>query len=118
MKTVAELIDELFKTHRRPDGREYTYLEVAEALKGRIDPGNISRLRTGKNKDPRRETLLALCQFFKVPGSYFFPELEPIPTTSPEEEELSAVTRASTSEAIQRKVQELIAAIKKEVKNE
>ncbi len=76
MKTVAELIDQLFRTHRRPDGREYTYKEVSLALDRAVEPSHLSKLRTGKITNPGRETLLGLCRFFQVPPSYFFPELE------------------------------------------
>ena len=34
MKSTAELINDLFDRYRRPDGREYTYLEVSMALEG------------------------------------------------------------------------------------
>jgi transcriptional regulator with XRE-family HTH domain len=76
MLTVAELIDALFRSHRKPDGREYTYREVSEALEGKLTPSHIGKLRSGVIEDPKRETLLALCQFFSVPPDYFFPELK------------------------------------------
>lgn len=75
MGTVAELIEQLFKTHKRPDGREYTHKDVSVALNGAIDPSYLSKLRNGKITNPGRESLLALCRFFKVAPSYFFPEL-------------------------------------------
>ena len=77
MKSTAELINDLFDRYRRPDGREYTYLEVSMALEGAIEPGHLSKLRTGRISSPGRDTVLALCRFFKVPPAYFFPELEP-----------------------------------------
>src|SRR5690349_5222471 len=76
MKTVAELVDDLFHTHRKPDGREYTHKEVSLALGGAVEPSHLSKLRTGKIPNPGRETLLALCHFFQVQPSYFFPELD------------------------------------------
>lgn len=76
MKTVAELIDQLFRTHRRPDGQEYTYKQVSVALGRSVESSHLSKLRTGKITNPGRETLLGLCRFFKVSPSYFFPELE------------------------------------------
>ena len=80
MSTVAQLVDSLFRTHRRPDnGREYTYKEVCVALGGDIEPSHLSKLRSGKIPNPGRETLLALCRFFKVSPTYFFPELEALP---------------------------------------
>jgi transcriptional regulator with XRE-family HTH domain len=79
MKTVAELINDLFRTHRRADGREYTHKDVSVALGGLVEPSHLSKLRTGKITNPSRETLLALCNFFQVPSSYFFPELPSLP---------------------------------------
>lgn len=112
MKTVAELVEDLFQTHRKPNGKEYTYVEIAEALGGIIDPSHISKLRSGRIKNPSRETLLALCQFFKVPSSYFFPELN-IVETPPEEDILALAARSSLSEEVQTKLKELIKAMQK-----
>ncbi|PLS80243.1 MAG: hypothetical protein CYG59_09045 [Chloroflexi bacterium] len=95
--TVAELVDRLFKTHRRPDGREYTYHEVADALGGAIDSTSLSKLRSGAITNPGRRSLLLLCQFFHVPASYFFPELDvlaPQDTTISAEEQLHAAFRS------------------------
>jgi len=75
METVAQLVDQLFRTHRRRDGREYTYQEVSEALNGELNPTYISKLRKGKIANPGRTTLLQLCIFFQVSPTYFFPEL-------------------------------------------
>ena len=77
MKTLAELINSLFDTHRKPNGDRYTNKEVSEALGGAIDQSNLSLLRNGKSINPGRLTLLHLCRFFDVTPSYFFPELEP-----------------------------------------
>ncbi|MDP9310471.1 MAG: helix-turn-helix domain-containing protein, partial [Chloroflexota bacterium] len=95
--TVAELVDRLFKTHRRPDGREYTYHEVADALGGAIDSTSLSKLRSGAITNPGRRSLLLLCQFFHVPAAYFFPELDvlaPQDTTISAEEQLHAAFRS------------------------
>jgi len=111
LKTVAELVEDLFQTHRKPNGREYSYVEIAETLNGTIDPSHLSKLRSGRIKNPSRETLLALCQFFKVPSSYFFPELD-IEEKPPEEDILSLAARSNLSEEVQRKLKELIEAMK------
>lgn len=73
--SFAELIQHLFETHRRPDGKEYSLTEVCDALDGAIAPSYLSRLRSGKITNPGRETLVELCRFFKVSPTYFFPEL-------------------------------------------
>jgi transcriptional regulator with XRE-family HTH domain len=85
MKTVAELIDDLFRTHRKPNGREYSHVEVCAALNGAIEPSHLGKLRNGTIKNPKRDTLMALCRFFKVQPSYFFPELQ-LPGGSEEQE--------------------------------
>ncbi len=74
---IGELVDQLFKTHLRADGKEYSLQEVAAALNGEIDPTYLGKLRSGKVPNPGRNTLKLLCLFFGVPASYFFPELEP-----------------------------------------
>lgn len=115
MKTVAELVDDLFKTHTKSNGREYTHVEVAEKLGGAIDPSHISKLRSGHIKNPGRETLLALCRFFKVPSSYFFPELGPPTEVETEHEDvLSLAARAKLSPEVKQKLRELIQALEDE----
>ena len=76
MKTIADLVDDLFRTHRKPNGREYSHVEVCAALGGAIEPSHLGKLRNGTIKNPKRDTLLALCRFFKVQPTYFFPELQ------------------------------------------
>ncbi|WP_054536940.1 helix-turn-helix domain-containing protein [Herpetosiphon geysericola] len=77
MKTLADLINELFDTHRKPNGDRYTNKEVSQALDGAIDQSTLSLLRSGRNANPGRMILLHLCRFFEVSPSYFFPELTP-----------------------------------------
>jgi transcriptional regulator with XRE-family HTH domain len=76
MKKLNELINDLFETHRKPNGERYTNKEVSEALGGKLDHSHLSLLRNGKSLNPGRLTLLRLCQFFKVSPTYFFPELD------------------------------------------
>lgn len=77
MKTLADLINDLFDTHRKPNGDRYTNTDVSTALNGAIDQSTLSLLRSGRNVNPGRLTLLHLCRFFQVSPSYFFPELTP-----------------------------------------
>lgn len=88
-RSVADLVDALFKSNTRSDGREFSYNEIATTMRERsgrpVDPSHIGKIRAGLVKNPSRETLLMLCQFFKVPASYFFPELE---TDAPDEERI------------------------------
>ena len=73
---TAQLVDQLFKTHLKADGQEYSYHEVSKALEGELDPSYIAKVRRGIIKNPGRDALMRLCLFFRVPASYFFPELE------------------------------------------
>lgn len=92
-KTVAELIDELFKTHLREDGQEYTYQDVSTGTGGKLDAGYIWKLRNGRVKNPGREALLRLCLFFRVPSSYFYPELTDILPVSDPDDQLQVALR-------------------------
>lgn len=98
-QSVAELVDALFKSNTKPDGREFSYNEIATTMRERygrpVDPSHIGKIRAGLVKNPSRETLLMLCQFFKVPASYFFPELE---------------TAASTDERVRMQLREALRA--------
>ena len=104
-KTVAELLDALFKTQLRADGREYTYQEVTDGTGGQLDPTYIARVRKGKIPNPGRNTLVMLCKFFGVEPAYFFPELNP--PSSDEPESLDQKQRRRVSEAIAREAAEL-----------
>ncbi len=80
--TLAERIDCLFRTHLSPRGREYSYREVAAAIRraadGRegetISAAYIWGLRTGAKDNPTMKHLQALARFFQVSPAYFFEE--------------------------------------------
>ncbi len=76
--TLAERIDCLFRTHRGPRGREYTYREVATAVSSqngvRFSPAYLWQLRTGARDNPTIRHIEALARFFNVSPSYFFDE--------------------------------------------
>lgn len=75
--TVADLINQLFRTHLHPEeNREYLGIEIAIATNAVIQQGHLRGLRSGRIKNPTRETILALCEFFEVSPTYFFPELK------------------------------------------
>ena len=71
--SIGTLVDHLFQTIQHPSGREYTYSEVAEATG--MDPSYIRKLRLNHIPNPGISTISALCRFFGVNASYFFPEL-------------------------------------------
>jgi transcriptional regulator with XRE-family HTH domain len=124
MNTMGELVDNLFRTKRKTNGREYTYKEVCVGVGGAIDPSYLSKLRNGQIDNPGRDTLLYLCRFFKVPPSYFFPELEPPDTeTEYREDPIRMAARlaargSGVSVAVQQKLEELLKAMRGDTKEE
>ncbi|WP_335970396.1 helix-turn-helix domain-containing protein [Streptomyces sp. CA2R106] len=77
-RSVADLLDHLFR-EVHPAGRgPYTYAEVAEGVREStgfsLTASAIQQLRTGKNENPKMATIRALAAFFGVPPSYFFEE--------------------------------------------
>ena len=113
--TFADLIDNLFKTHKRLDGKEYSLTEVCEALDGSVAPSYLSRLRSGKITNPGRETLIGLCRFFKVSPTYFFPELADLDLNEEVYKgDVTFVFRGDSLDAdSQAKIDELIAALRR-----
>jgi transcriptional regulator with XRE-family HTH domain len=104
--TVARVLNDLFATHRHPEGREWMNKEVAQyinsthahLLRGsRVDPSHISKMRSGEIRDPGRRTLLAICAFFGVSPTVFFPELAPADplTGATAQEQLRVALRAT-----------------------
>ncbi|WP_319020125.1 helix-turn-helix domain-containing protein [Streptomyces sp. C8S0] len=80
-KSFAELLDHLFRTVH-PKGRgSYTYEQVSQGIREtsglKISASAIQQLRTGVNKNPKRDTIRALAGFFGVEPSYFFDEGKP-----------------------------------------
>lgn len=74
--TITDLINRLFATHPNPEtGLEYTPVEIVVVSRGKIAQSHLHGLRSGRIKNPTRETLLALCRVFRVLPTYFFPEL-------------------------------------------
>ncbi len=71
--SIGTLVDHLFRTILHPGGREYTYSEVADATG--MDASYIRKLRFNQIPNPGISTISALCRFFGVDASYFFPEL-------------------------------------------
>ena len=113
-KTVGELLDDLFKTHLHPNGREYTYQEVAKGVGGELDPTYIAKLRKGKIPNPGRNAIMLLCRFFKIQPSYFFPELQPPhnPNATQKEDSLSIALRLSRIQPhVRKKIEELLRAL-------
>jgi transcriptional regulator with XRE-family HTH domain len=112
MIEIADLVNDLFATYRKPNNEEYSNVEVARAMEGSTDASYLSKLRNRKIKNPGRETLLGLCQFFGVPASYFFPELDVTPSAERNPNTLHAALRSTElSPSVQEKLADLIRAM-------
>ncbi|MCK8679567.1 MULTISPECIES: helix-turn-helix domain-containing protein [Streptomyces] len=78
---LAAKVNRLFSTVRRlPDGNEYTFEEVAGAIKAQggptISATYLWQLRKGLRDNPTKRHLEALAGFFGVPPAYFFDDAE------------------------------------------
>lgn len=120
---IANLINALFRTYKSSDNQEYSNKEVCDALDGAIEASHLSRLRKGKIANPGRDTLLALCRFFRVPPSYFFPELQTIEhdaDANPEHIEANdpmlqiALKSTGITPEVQEKLEQLIRALRQQ----
>ena len=76
---IARQVNLLFRVFLSPDGDEYTLQEVSEATGGRISPGYLSLLRSGKRNNPSAQVVHALAEFFQVPAGFLFGEGLPEP---------------------------------------
>jgi transcriptional regulator with XRE-family HTH domain len=73
-ETLAQRLDKLFQSVRKPDGREYSHREVAETITSNGEPishSYIGQLRAGDKDNPTLRHLRALAHFFGVPLDYF-----------------------------------------------
>ncbi|MFS8104943.1 XRE family transcriptional regulator [Lentzea alba] len=72
--SLAQRLDRLFKAVRPGGQREYTYEEVAGAIREHgisISHTYVWQLRKGLRDNPTKRHLEGLAQFFGVPTSYF-----------------------------------------------
>ena len=73
---LAAKINHLFRTIRSAGGREFSFEEVAEAIRQRggptISATYVWQLRRGIRDNPTMRHLEALAGFFGVPPAYFF----------------------------------------------
>ena len=70
MPDFTEKLNTLFRTHTKPGGVPYTNDEVGKA--SGLTNAALSKLRTGKSKNPSMDTIAKLAHFFEVPPGYFF----------------------------------------------
>lgn len=74
---ASALINHLFETCLNPEtGEPFTNMDVVVASRGILSPSHIHGLRSGRIKNPTRDTLAALCRVFRVSPIYFFPDVE------------------------------------------
>jgi len=70
-ESFARKLNRLFEEKRRPDGRQYTQIEVVESAKGILTRVYLWRLRKGTASNPGLHVIQALAKFFDVSPSYF-----------------------------------------------
>lgn len=80
---LATRLDKLFTEKKRPDGQEYSYREVSEAINAAAGEKAISgnyiwQLRKGTRREPSARRLKLLADFFRVEINYFTGP-EPVP---------------------------------------
>jgi transcriptional regulator with XRE-family HTH domain len=75
-RDLAAKVDHLFRTVRPRSGGEYSFEDVAEAIRAKggptISATYLWQLRKGKRDNPTKRHLEALAEFFGVPPAYFF----------------------------------------------
>ncbi|MEA5366724.1 helix-turn-helix domain-containing protein [Amycolatopsis sp., V23-08] len=78
--TLAAKLDHLFGVVRPAGGDEYSFEQVADAIRARggptISATYLWQLRKGLRDNPTKRHLEALAGFFGVPAAYFFDESE------------------------------------------
>ncbi|GAA3434825.1 helix-turn-helix domain-containing protein [Kutzneria kofuensis] len=77
---LATKVNHLFSVVRPASGAEYTFDEVAEAIRAQggptISATYLWQLRKGLRDNPTKRHLEALAGFFGVPPAYFFDDAE------------------------------------------
>ncbi len=69
-KFVGAKVDHLFRTITRPDGKPYTYEQVAAGTG--LNFSYLRKLRVGKIASPSRRVLERLTTFFGITPDYWF----------------------------------------------
>lgn len=75
--TLAERLDWLFQTVRRPDGSNFSYQDVedgTDALGYRLTTTAVWKIRSGQTTNPGYLALRVLSRFFAVPDGFFYAE--------------------------------------------
>jgi len=69
---LSERLNRLFEEKRKPDGSQYTQMEVIEGTHGVLTRVYLWKLRTGRASNPGYHIIQAISDFFGVAPSYFF----------------------------------------------
>lgn len=81
MSTVAERLQYLMETHRRPNGKKWTIRQIITILNqhgyANMNRGILASILRGET-DPRLSHLRALTSFFNVPMAYFYEPNHPL----------------------------------------
>jgi transcriptional regulator with XRE-family HTH domain len=77
--SFARKLEELFETHRKPDGTRYTQNDVIEGTGGNLTRVYLWKLRTGHSTNPGYHIVQAIANFFGVEPNYFFDTTEAKP---------------------------------------
>lgn len=101
--TLAGKLDRLFRTVHPADRGEYTYEEVATAIRDRgvmISHTYVWQLRKGLRDNPTKRHLEALAEFFGVNAAYFLDDDPATAQRIEEQLELLAALRDSAVRSV------------------
>ncbi len=90
-KFVGAKVDHLFRTITRPDGKPYTYEQVAAGTG--LNFSYLRKLRVGKVASPSRKVLERLTTFFGITPDYWFRSDHTLPPDIQERHQLGLLLR-------------------------
>ncbi len=88
---IGAKVDHLFRTITRPDGKPYTYEQVAAGTG--LNFSYLRKLRVGKVASPSRKVLERLTTFFGITPDYWFRADNALPPDVQERHQLGQVLR-------------------------
>jgi transcriptional regulator with XRE-family HTH domain len=74
--SFADKLNRLFEEKRKPDGTQYSQMEVVEGTKGTLTRVYLWKLRNNRALNPGYQIIQAIANFFGVDSSYFFANSE------------------------------------------
>jgi len=88
---IGAKVDHLFRTITRPDGKPYTYEQVAEGTG--LNFPYLRKPRVRKVASPSRQVLERLTTFFGITPDYWFRTDQTLPADAQERHQLSLLLR-------------------------